>query len=209
MNPLCPTLCLAGALLFAGCSSIEYDDPDKVEVLTIDYGSTDLQTFAQSMADSLVGSPGLAYMQHPSKADDLRVVTYMGKIENATHEHIDTQAITDSVKTAMLKSGKFRFVTGGQGQGEIEDQVRFQQGTGRVDPASAKAFGHQVGADAIVYGRLMAIDKRTGRTLESGLYKKEDVYYKLTMEMVNIETAEVIWIEEKEIRKFGKTGLFG
>lgn len=208
MKNLSLTLCLAGAL-FAGCSSIEYEDPDKVETLTIDYGSTDLQTFAQSMADSLVASPGLSYMQHPGNGDDLRIVAYIGDLQNKTHEHIDMEGITDSIRTALVKSGKFRFVVADQGQQEIEDQVRFQQGSGRVDPALAKAFGAQLGADAILFGRLMAIDKHTGRTIEGGFYKRDDIYYKLTMEMVNIETAEVIWIEEKEIRKFGKTGLFG
>jgi hypothetical protein len=40
---------LAAALLLplaVSCSSTQYDDPDKVETLTIDFGSTDLKTLA-------------------------------------------------------------------------------------------------------------------------------------------------------------------
>ena len=133
----------------------------------------------------------------------------MGGVENRTSEHIDTQAITDSIKTALLKSGKFRLTASNQGQQEIEDQVRFQQGSGRVDPATAKAYGRQFGADVVVYGRLISIEKSDGRTIESGGYKKDDVYYKFTLECVDIETGEILWIDEEEIRKFEETGLFG
>ena len=35
----------------AGCSSIGYDDPGKVETLTIDFGSTDLQSLAGEMVE--------------------------------------------------------------------------------------------------------------------------------------------------------------
>ncbi|MEM7305709.1 MAG: penicillin-binding protein activator LpoB [Planctomycetota bacterium] len=194
----------------AACSSIGYDDPNRVETLTIDFGSTDLQTLAGEMVESLIQSPALNYIQHDyDDAGDQRIVTYMGGVENRTSEHIDTEGITDKMRVKLLGSGKFRFVAGDQGQSEVGDQVRFQQGTGRVDPAKAREFGKQIGADVILYGTLRSIDKEKGRTVEGGLYRKEDVYYQFVLNCVNIDTGELIWAEESELRKTARTGIFG
>jgi len=202
------TLALVPALT-AACSSTKYDDPDMVETLTIDFGSTDLQTLASAMSESLIGSPNLSYLEDPGKGDDKRIIAYMGDIENRTTEHIDTGGISDSIRTTLLMSGKFRIVAGTPGQNEIGDQVSFQQGSGRVDPQMAKAFGKQLGADVVVYGTLRAIDKVKGRSLESLGTRKEDLYYQFVMQCVNITTGELIWAKEEDIRKRSKTGIFG
>jgi penicillin-binding protein activator len=193
----------------AACSSVRYGDPDAVETVNIDWGSTDLQTFAQKMVQSLVDSPQLAYLAHPGKGDDQRIIVYMGGVRNDTSEHIDTQGITDSIRTSLLKSGRFRFVAGEQGQSELGEQVRFQQGSGRVNPEMAKEFGKQLGADMVIYGNLRSIEKTRGRSIESAGTKKEDVYYQFVLNAVNIETGEIIWSEEQDLRKTAKTGLFG
>lgn len=195
--------------LAASCSSVKYDDPDKVETLTIDFGSTDLQTLARDMTESLNASPQLAYFDNPSKGSDKRIVMLVGGVNNRTSEHIDTQGITDAIRSALLNGGRFRFVTGQQGQDEIGEQVRFQQGSGRVDPAQARAFGKQVGAEAVLYGTLRSIEKTKGRTIESGGQKKEDVWYQFVLECVNIETGEIIWSNIKELRKTEKRSIFG
>jgi len=201
---LTPLLTLAGS-----CSSLRYDDPGRVETLTIDYGSTDLQTLSAEMVESLISSQALNYMENPGKGDDKRIIVYTGTVENRTREHIDTQGITDKMQTALLKSGKFRFVAEKAGQGEIEEQVRFQQETGRVREDMMRAFGKQLGADVILYGTLRSIDKKKGSSIESGGTRKEDVYYQFVLKCVNIDTAEILWQEESELRKTERTGIFG
>lgn len=191
------------------CSSVEYDDPGRVETLTVDYGSTDLQTLAAGMVESLIASPELAYLANPGKGDDLRIIVYPGGIENRTNEHIDTSGIMDKIKTQLLKSGKFRFVAASQGQDEIGQQVRFQQDSGRVRRDMARAFGLQVGADVILFGSLRSISKRKGSSLESGGTRKKDVYYQFVLEVVDIDTGLIAWGEEVELRKTATTGLFG
>ena len=180
-----------------------------VETLTIDFGSTDLQQLAGTMSESMIASPALSYLDHSGKGDDKRIVVYTGDVDNRTTEHIDTAGITDSIRVSLLKSGKFRIVTTDAGQGEVGDQVSFQQGSGRVDVAQAKAFGKQLGADVIVYGTLRSIDKRKGGSLESLGTRKRDLYYQFVLEMVNIETGEVIWMDEEDIRKRESTSIFG
>jgi hypothetical protein len=204
---------IASALLLlptlGSCSSLEYGDPEAVETVSRDYGSTDKQTFAAEMVDSLVRSSALNSMAGPGKGDDQRVIVYMGGIQNRTSEHIDTGGISDSIKVLLLKSGKFRFVASDAGQTELGEQVRFQQDSGRVDPTRARAFGKQLGADVVVLGTVRSIESSKGRSFEAGGVRTDDVYYQFVLECVNIESGETIWAEEKELRKTEKTGIFG
>ena len=76
-------------LIFLPCCggmSVKYGDPGAVETITPEYGSTDLQTIAARMVDSL--------LVHPVLKD--RPVIYVSRIRNKTSEHIDTEAITDN-----------------------------------------------------------------------------------------------------------------
>ena len=203
-------LTLALPLLFtAACSSIGYDDPVRQETLTIDYGSTDLQTISAEMVESLINNQGLNYLDNSGKGDDKRVIVYFGSVENRTAEHIDTGGISDKIQTALLKSGKFRFVAEKAGQKEVEEQVRFQQETGRVREDMMRSFGKQIGADVILYGTLRSIEKSKGSSLESGGARKQDVYYQFVLKCVNIDTAEILWQDEAELRKTERTGIFG
>lgn len=205
--PSASSLLLASALV--SCSSIRYDDPGRVETLTTDYGSTDLQTLSGEMVESLISSQALNYLDSSGKGDDKRIIVYTGGVENRTSEHIDTQGITDKIQTALLKSGKFRFVAEKAGQAEIGDQVRFQQESGRVREDMMRSFGKQLGADVILYGTLRSIDKKKGGSIESGGVRKEDVYYQFVLKCVNIDTAEILWQDEAELRKTARTGIFG
>jgi penicillin-binding protein activator len=209
MKTLIPILVLAAVGAAAGCSSTRYGDASSVETVNIDWGSTDLQTFSQKMVKSLIDSPQLAYLAGPGKGDDMRIIAYMGGVRNETSEHVNTEAVTDSIRTELLQSGRFRFVADKVGQDEIGDQVRFQQDSGRVNPEMAKQFGKQLGADVVLYGALRSIEKKKGRSLESAGSKVEDVYYQFVLNCVNLETGEIIWSDKGEIRKTGRTGLFG
>ncbi len=208
MKSLSPLFLLVGSILPA-CSSTSYDDPSEEETINVDWGSTDLQTFSQKMADSLLAAPGLSYLANPSKGNDQRVVAYMGGISNETSEHINTRDIMRKLTTSLVQSGKIRVVADDAGQEEIGEQVRFQQGSGRVDPAEAKAFGKQKGAEVVIYGSLSSIEKKKGRSLENLGGKTKDVYYLFVLNCVNVETGEIIWSEEAEINKAQRTSLFG
>ncbi|MDP6520873.1 MAG: penicillin-binding protein activator LpoB [Planctomycetota bacterium] len=196
-------------IMAVGCSSTRYGNPEDQETVNASYGRTDLQSFSDAMVSSLAEAPSLSYLGGPGKGDDLRVIVYMGDIRNLTTEHLDTGGISDSIRTSLVKSGRFRFVAGDQGQDEIGDQVRFQQGSGRVDPAQAKAFGKQLGADVIVYGSLRSITKKKGRSLENLGIKTKDVFYQFTLNCENITTGEIIWSEQQDVTKTQKTSLFG
>ncbi len=209
MKKMSRALVLLTLAAVSGCSSTRYGDPKDTETTNVDWGSTDLQTMSGKMVESLKSSPSLAYFDRHDKGEDKRVICFMGGIRNETSEHVNTAAVGDVIRTDLFQSGRFRFVADKSGQEEIGEQVHFQQESGRFDSKRAMEFGKQIGAEVVVYGALTSIDKKKGRSIESGGLKTEDNFLMLVLNAANVETGEIIWSDKSEIRKTQKTGLFG
>jgi len=191
MNKLMLATALGLALtMAAGCaqkSVVRYGDATAVETTDISFGSTDLQKVAGEMTDSLVLSPVVGTL-----TQNKRPVMFVERIKNKTSEHIDTESITDSVSTKLLRSGKFRFVDMSRVEAARE-QMKFQQEGGMVDSTKAVQFGKQIGAEYMLYGNLSSIVKSNK--------DKSDVYYKFTLRLMDLESGLVEWADETEIRK--------
>jgi len=183
--------------LMTGCASdpkVSYGDATGVETTTTEFGSTDLQTIASTLVDDLVSFPPIVDMTNGK-----RPVVFVDKIKNKTTEHIDTESITDSIQSKLLRSGKFRFVDMAA-VAAMKDQFAFQQDSGMVDPSKAAAFGKQTGAELMLYGNMASIVKRNSST--------KDVYYKFTLKLISLESGLLEWSGEKEIRKTGEKQFF-
>ncbi|MEW5800759.1 MAG: penicillin-binding protein activator LpoB [bacterium] len=183
---------LLGLALFGCPTTVQYGDPGAVDTMTLDFGSTDLQTIAEKMVQSLLVSPVLG---------DKRPVLFVSQVKNKTAEHIDTKSITDSISTALLKSGKVRFTAASEINKDLLEQLEYQQNAGLVNPATQKQFGKQIGADYMLYGEITSINKSAGR--------KKDVYYKITLKLADIESGIIEWADEKEIRKGSQKAFLG
>ena len=206
------TLLAAATLLVgSGCSSLGYGDPEATETVTIEFGSTDLQTFASTMAESLLASPNLSFMDTSAKGDDKRVIAVQGGIANETREHINTAQILREMNETIVNSGRMRLVAGAENNGQdlIAERVRFDQDSGRVRADMAKEFGKQLGADVVIYGALSDIYKERGRSIERLGSKRKDLFYQFSMSAVNVETGEILWTKTTDIRKKETVSLFG
>ena len=197
------------ALPLMACSSTGYVNENEAEMVDSHYGRGDLDRLTKGMVESLLESPGLSYLDHSGKGADKRIIMYFDNIVNETREHISMGLVRDEMLTGIVGQGRFRVVAGKAGQDEIGGQVQFQQNAGRVDPAKARAFGKQEGADVVVYGALRDIVKRDGRSLETLGRKTKDVYYNLFLRMENIETGETIWAHSEKLAKREVISLFG
>jgi penicillin-binding protein activator len=187
---------VAAAIVLAGCQSapeVSYGNPEQVETVTTGFGSTDLQSIAEKMVNSLLATPVLASGNRP--------VFYVHRVKNMTDEHIDTKSLTDKIRVTLLKSGRVRFTAVNEVNDEILKQLEYQSKSGVVSAATAKAVGGQVGADYFLFGEISSIKKSAGRV--------QDVYFKFTLNLVNIRTGLIEWADEKEIRKEAKKPLMG
>lgn len=176
------------ALLASGCSTeVTYGDAKETETVTVDYGSTDLQTLSNKMVQSLIDSS--ASSEIGAKG---RPVLFVDSIRNKSSEHIDTEALTDTMRTQLLRSGKYRFVDMSKVQ-SAKEQLEYQQQSGMVDPAAMVRLGKQTGAQYMLYGNLASIVKDNG--------KVKDVFYQLTMNLMDLQSGELVWADQQEIRK--------
>ena len=82
------TALILSRLTFVSCSSTNYGDASATETVNADWGSTDLQTFATEMSESLGAATQLAFLDHPGKDGDKRIIVYMGGFDNLTGEHL-------------------------------------------------------------------------------------------------------------------------
>ncbi len=176
---------LLAAVLAAGCSKqVRYGDPQAVETVSLDFGSTDLQTIAEAMTRSMLQAPVIANGNQP-------IVTVQ-EVRNKTSEYIDTRAITDSIRSQLSRSGRVRFAV---------DEAAMQQQIGELqrqqseyyERSQAAEIGRMVGAAYRLEGNLVSIVKSNKKT--------KDVYYKFNLQLWNIQNGLLEWSDEKEIRK--------
>jgi len=191
-------LAAATLLLAAGCAGPRaftkgtYEDPQTIALLDDRFSENDLQLIAKTMVTSLSASPRIA-------GSDASPAILVGKMRNRTTEHIDMESLADKVRNALVQSGKFRFVDGAN-RADIAGEYEYQ-GSGYVDPKQAKGPGSQTGADYLLTGTL------TSNVQEVG--KDKLVYYKATFQLTGLLTSEIVWSEEKEIRKAYKKRSIG
>ena len=130
------------------------------------------------------------------------------ELRNKTSEHIDTKAITDKVRTALVKSRKVRFVADKKEDYARKDQLN--EFKDQNDPNGLGAFmdenaklkiGKMKGPKFHLFGEIISISNSNS--------DGKDVYYKMTLSLLNLEEGLLDWSEEKELRKIKEKKLFG
>ena len=180
------------ALLARGCANnspvlggknIGYGDSKAVELVTNEFGSTDLQMIAESMTRSLAQSGILQG----------RPVVQVYDVKNKTSEYIDTREITTSIKTQLMKSGTARFASDNTAMQSQVDQLKLQNQSGLYKKGTVAKTGNMIAAKYRLEGSISSIVKR------SSDYK--DVFYKFSLQLIDVESGLAEWMDEKEIRK--------
>jgi len=181
-------------LLLAGCQNISspvirfdrqvnYGDAKGVELVTNEFGSSDLQMIAEKMTGSLLET-GI-FQGRPT-------VT-ISTVKNKTSEYIDTTNVMNSIQTALVKSGKVRFVRSIKEMQAGVDELQRQNQSGLYKQSSTAKIGNMTAAKYSMEGELTSIVKQSAST--------KDVFYKFTLKLFDVEEGTIEWQDEKEIRK--------
>lgn len=164
----------------------QYDDLSKARHLDDKFNETDMQEIATQMIGSLTESPLI-------KNAKKKPVVLVTLVKNRTEEHIDMNALTDQIQTALINSGKFDF-TDKNVRGEIADEVEYQTKSGFVSPDTARQKGKQIGAEYFLTGDL------SSRTQEVGSEKY--IFYQGKFNLISIESGLIKWQGMKQLRKY-------
>lgn len=165
---------------------VNYGDAKAVELVTNEFGSTDLQMIAEKMVGSLLET-GI-FQGRPT-------VT-ISNVKNKTSEYIDTGNVMSSIQTALVKSGKVRFTRSINEMQQGVDELQRQNQSGLYKQNSTAKVGQMTAAKYMLEGELTSIVKQNNTT--------KDVFYKFTLKMFDVQEGTIEWQDEKEIRKTSK-----
>lgn len=186
---------LAAAALaagMAGCATtVEYGDATSSKPISTDFGSADLQQIAATMVDSMLADEVLQDI-----SVDGPPLLIVDKVKNKTLQHIDTESVTDSIRTKLIRSRKFSFQDRTT-EAALQEELAYQQGAAK----DAVASGQQDAPHYMLTSNLSEIEQEQGRL--------KDVYYKFTMNLRDLKSGRLIWADEKEIRKQKTRSVFG
>ena len=188
-------LVMISCLIFGCGTTIQQGITDNETVTGSDWSAKDLKEVADYMANSIAkstNSSGSELAQGKPRwilAKDLR---------NETDEHVNTRTIMEKIRTRLVNDGIARFADD-QALNDILNQLKFQQ-SGLFDNSTVAQIGKLVGAKYILRGTISSIRKRSDR--------RDVIYYNITLQVVSIETGEIIWTDEKEVQRLTSKGLF-
>jgi hypothetical protein len=182
------TLSTLAAISLAACSGpqVRYGDAKAVETVGANYGSTDLQSIAESMARSLLQSKAI------SGSKDAPIVT-VAEVKNKTSEYIDTRVITDKIRTQLVKSGQVKFAVNINEMQNQVDELKRQNQSGLYKNNTVSKTGNMQGAKYRIEGSISSIIKQNKNV--------KDVFYIFNLNLINNESGLIEWADEKEIRK--------
>ncbi len=191
-NKLFIVLIIGVSFLMQGCSSSPKVQRVKVERmidLSGKWNDTDAQMVSREMIRNCLDSQWLSNFKALTGREPVVIV---GTIENKSSEHINTAVFVKSLESALIESGKVKFVASSDERGEVREERKDQQ---RVftDPNTIKPFGKEIGADFMLRGSI--------NTVVDEIKGKYAILYQVNLEMIDLTTNEVKWLEQTELKK--------
>ncbi len=163
---------MALIVLWAGCASEQAGKVLRVDPREIQ--DTDANYGAEDL-HLFVHKMVSSMLQSPLIGTEPKKYLALGdiKIGSGVDEHIDTLLIKNSIRTNLIKSTKINFI-----DAEYLEKLNGDQ---------------RIVKDFLLRGDLHAIKKDNSKAIDN--------FYALTLILTDVKTSEIVWTEEKEIRK--------
>ena len=177
--------------VFACAPSVKRVETNLVKDVSGGWNDTDAQMVAQEMiTDCLQGGWYKRFLTRNGKEPTVIV----GTVTNNTMEHINTGVFIEAMQRALINSAKVDFVASADERGEIRTE-RLEQDE-FASEATRKAFGQEIGADYMLSGVLNSVVDQAG--------SKAVVFYQVNLKLIDIETNQIVWNGQKQIKKYVK-----
>lgn len=192
---------LSSVLILTGCAMfrirVKDDDVNKMPQLDARYGPQDLRRLSQDVAGEISGSSFITNQQN-------NPIMIIYGVQPRTTTFVDTQALTDRIRTTLMQTGKIQFVNENRRQ-ELMKEQGFQAQSATDETRTA--IGKQLGARYMLTGSLVEMQKQTGAQVR--VSKTELMYYQLTIDITDLETGIVAWSTQKEFAREKREPLIG
>ncbi|NWJ52565.1 MAG: penicillin-binding protein activator LpoB [Bacteroidetes bacterium] len=179
------------SLLLSSCITrqVQRVSPDQQIDISGRWNSTDSKITAESMINQILMQSWLEDFQ---KGNNRKPVLVVGLVSNKSHEHIESDIFISDLEKTFIGTGKVRLVQAGDKREELRSERAGQQDYASKE--TIKKWGQELGADFILQGSVNSI--------VDGFNKEKVLFYKVTLQLTNVETNEVVWMGDKEIKKY-------
>ena len=182
---------LACTLAFGCAPSVKRVETNLIKDVSGGWNDTDAQMVAAEMIDDCLNAGW--YNKTLLKLGKEPVVI-VGTVTNNSMEHINTDVFVEEIQRALINSGKVEFVASKEERGEVRAE-RLEQDE-FASEETRKAFGKEIGADFMLSGTLNSVVDQAG--------KNALVFYQVNMKLINLETNQIVWNGQKQIKKYVK-----
>jgi uncharacterized protein (TIGR02722 family) len=172
-------------------------DTEKAKPMDAKYDYSDLHQLTDEVSDKILVQSFL------KQVDEAPIVVILG-IENRTREHLDTKALTDTLRGKLINSRKMRFVNAARRDDLLREQ-KYQQG--QCTPETQAKLRSQLGAKYMLTGSIVEMGKESGR--EVRISKKEEIFYQLTVEITDLETGLIVAAPQAERARLESRPIIG
>lgn len=190
-----------GLVAASGCAAFRAQtrgvDLDEADPYSERFAFTDLRQITESLAEEIAYSP-------PVVRDGDAPIMMIAGVQNRTSEYMDTKNLTDRLRTLLFQTGQVQFVN----EARREDLLR-EQGyqAAHATPETQALVGRQLGAKYMISGSLTEMRDRTPRQVR--VSKTVRNYYKLTLEITDLETGLLAYTTEREFAREARQPLIG
>ena len=125
-------------------------------------------------------------------------------VQNRTAQYVDTKNLTDRIRTMIFPTGRVRFVNEARRDDLLREQGYSAQ---HATPETMVGVGRQLGARYMMTGSLTEMKDETPRQVR--VSKTVIRYYKLTFEVTDLESNEMMWVHEEEFSREARLPLIG
>ncbi len=184
-----------------GCAmfrvKVKDDDVNNLPAFDATYGPQDLRKLSDQLTAEIAASTFI-------KSLPGNPIMIIYGVQPRTETFVDTQALTDRIRTSLIQNSKIQFVNEARRQ-ELMKEQGFQAANATEETRTA--VGKQLGARYMMTGALIEMKKQTGK--QARVSKSELVYYQLTLDITDLETGIIAWSTTKEFAREARTPLIG
>lgn len=174
----------------SGRTTVDRIDPESTVDVSGNWNDTDSRLVAEEMIRDALANP---WSRRFTEANNgRRPAVVIGRVANKSSEHINTQTFVQNLVRAFIQTETARIVSSGDQREQLRDE-RFDQ----QDFASAETrarLRNELGANFMLLGEINTIFDREGG--------REVKYYQVDLNLTNLESNELVWVGQKQIKKF-------
>ena len=170
--------------------SVTRVNPNQQIDLSGRWNDTDSRMVAEAMTKDILNRPWIGNFgkQHDGK----KPTVIVGIITNKSHEHIEAETFIKDIEREFVNTGLVRLVQNSTFREKLRQERADQQEF--ASPETQKKWGRELGADFMLFGTINSIVDSYNR--------KQVTFYKVNLELTDMETNEIVYLGDKEIKKY-------